>query len=184
LSNDFVVLTISRLEPNKRPFDFLKIATLVKEREKSVRFIWAGDGTLRQSVLKVVKEKGLEYVEFVGKVSNSQKEELLRKARVYISTSESEGFSLTVGEAFLRGLPVIVYDLPIYKEVYDDYPITVKRFDLNEFANKILEVLEHPERFQERVEKAKRFVQNNYSVKAIGERATRAISAILDVKNA
>jgi len=50
-----------------------------------------------------------------------------------------------LGEAFLAELPVVVYDLPVYNEIYDDFPLKVKMFDVNEFSEKVSLALDKPD---------------------------------------
>jgi len=176
------VISVSRLEPSKRPYDFLAVAQRVCQKRGPVEFIWVGDGTIKMKVVEAAKKMGLETVKFVGKLSEEAKDQLMRQSDVYVSTSESEGFALTIGEAFLAQLPVVVYDLPIYSEVYDDFPLKAKRFDVDEFSDKVVVALDRPDWLQARVTQAKRFVEQNYSYLSVGLRATKALNEILGLR--
>lgn len=174
-----LVLTIARLEPSKRPFDFIEIAKKVTKQLPDVRFMWIGEGTMRQKVNSALSGLDTGRVSFVGYLPEDEKNRLLGMSDVYISTSESEGFALTPGEAFLRGVPVVVYDLPVYSEVYDDFPLKVKPFDTDEFANKVLVALSKPKWLMEKVELAKKYVRENYSYRGVGLKAMKALLEIL-----
>lgn len=173
------VISVSRLEPSKRPYDFLAVAQRVCAKRGPVEFVWVGDGTMRIKVVEEAKKMGLDMVRFVGRLSEDEKNLLLRQSDVYVSTSESEGFALTLGEAFLAELPVVVYDLPVYKEIYDDFPLKVRMFDVDEFSEKVSLALDKPEWLRTRVTQAKRFVEQNYTYQSVGRRATQALNEIL-----
>lgn len=169
------MITVSRLEPSKRPQDFLDIAERVAHALGPVEFVWVGEGNLRKGIVEEAKDRSLSHVSFPGRLDDNSKDRLFRSSDVYISTSESEGFALTVGEAFLRGLPCVVYDLPVYSEVYDDFVLKVRRYDTVQFAETVVRVLRNPEEYAQLVQKAAHFVRENYSYKAVGSRATSAL---------
>jgi len=176
------VISVSRLEPSKRPYDFLGVAQKVCEKKGPVEFVWVGDGTLRVKVVEAAKAMGLSTVRFVGALPEDEKSRLMRQSDVYVSTSESEGFALTLGEAFLLGLPVVVYDLPIYSEVYDDFPLKAKMFDVDDFSDKVNIALDRPGWLAAKVAEAKRFVEQNYSYLGVGLRTTKALEEILRLR--
>jgi glycosyltransferase involved in cell wall biosynthesis len=175
------VLTVSRLEPSKRPFDFLKVAEVVSSKISDVEFVWVGDGTMRQRILTLLDQTNTKNVRFVGRLAEKDKELIMCSSDVYVSTSESEGFALTPGEAILKGLPVVVYDLPVYAEIYKDFLLKVKPFDTQEFASKVIVALEKPEWLIKKIEEAKLFIRKNYSYDSVGSRATEALKMILGI---
>ncbi|MEM3711538.1 MAG: glycosyltransferase [Thermoprotei archaeon] len=173
------VIMVARVEPSKRPYDFLAVAKKVCSKKGAIEFVWVGDGTMRIKMLEAVKSTGLDTVKFVGKLSEDEKIRLMRQSDAYISTSESEGFALTPGEAFLVGLPVVVYDLPVYTEVYDGFPLKARMFDVDDFSEKVILALDRPDWLLRKVAQAKRFVEENYSYSSVGLRATNALREIL-----
>ena len=54
---------------------------------------------------------------YTGRASESELAEILDQSTALISPSRGEGYGLPVVEAALRGLPVLVSDIPIYHEV-------------------------------------------------------------------
>lgn len=82
---------------------------------KKAFFVLVGDG----SGLKALKQKYVEAknILFVGKQTNV--EQWLRAADVFVSSSESEGLPNAVIEAMAMGVPVVLSDIPQHKEIID-----------------------------------------------------------------
>jgi glycosyltransferase involved in cell wall biosynthesis len=101
------IITVCRLVPVKRIDLFLEAVRVIKDTIPGVAAIVVGDGPLLGSLIDLAKELGVdENVSFVGHQNNV--EEWLRKAKVFVLTSDSEGLSLSMMEAMMCGLPAVV----------------------------------------------------------------------------
>ena len=79
----------------KYTFDTLKFHILI-----------AGDGSLREQMIKKVKEKKLDqHISFIGNIQNIP--EFLSMLDIYIQPSITEGYPLSVLEAMAAKLPII-----------------------------------------------------------------------------
>ncbi len=72
----------------------------------------AGSGPL----LLELKKRASKNVEFLGQVSDEQREELFAEAKAFIVASEDEDFGITQIEAMAAGTPVIAINSGGYKE--------------------------------------------------------------------
>ena len=105
-----IVLTVRRLVPEKRVKDVI-LAVMHMPKELDVRFVIGGDGPERDSLVKMVKDNGLEdQVTFIGFVDNSNLPFIYAAADSYVLSSEQEGLSLSMLEAMSSGLVVISTD--------------------------------------------------------------------------
>ena len=108
------IILVARLVRIKRIDLFLHAVQKVREEIPAVRAAIVGDGPLREPLEELSSRLGLERtIDFVGQQENV--ENWLRRARVFVLTSESEGLSLALIEAMLCGLPSVVSrvgDLP------------------------------------------------------------------------
>jgi glycosyltransferase involved in cell wall biosynthesis len=96
---------------------------------------------------------------FYPKVTDEELIELYNKAKALISPSLKEGFGLPPLEALACGTPVILSDIPVYKEIYGDIGIF---FELNNdesflFALEKLKNLNKEEFEEKRKEFIKKF---------------------------
>lgn len=64
-------------------------------------------------------------VRFLGYVDEPRKWSLLSGAQALLLPSFLEGFGLPVGEAIKLGTPVVVSDIPVFRELFGDIPVYV-----------------------------------------------------------
>ena len=76
------------------------------------KFTIYGDGPLRESLEKAIKEKELENVINLPGFSKNIIEDI-KKAGIYISSSDFEGISNAMLEAMAMGIPTVCTDCPI-----------------------------------------------------------------------
>lgn len=89
----------------------------------------AGDGKERRRFERMAKELGIEErVEFMGMVSQAWT--LLPQYDILVLPSRSEGFPLALLEAAVYGKKVVVSDLPIVKECFNNH-VDVEMFQLS-----------------------------------------------------
>lgn len=103
--NDFAVISVGRLEPNKNTETLIKAMSVLKN--ENVKLIVCGDGEQRGYLEKLSERLGTEKsVTFLGTVSNLQ--EIYRAVDALASSSYREGLSRTVMEAMASGLPCVI----------------------------------------------------------------------------
>lgn len=89
-------------------------------------YIIAGDGAYKQYLKEYVKAKDLSSkVVFLEKINNERLVTLYQEATALVYPSLIEGFGIPPIEAMATGTPVIVSDIEVFRENYDDAPIYV-----------------------------------------------------------
>lgn len=77
-------------------------------------------------------------VRFVTGASNEEVYRILSESELLVSPSLYEGFGLPPLEAMYLGANVILSDIPVYKEIYADFPVTYFRCgDADDLSKKI-----------------------------------------------
>lgn len=101
-----------------------------------------GEGPHRAQLMQEMLEKDLDAsVDFVGGVSESQKNKLLKQSRVGLSLSFEEGWGLSVTEFLAAGLPVVAYELPVFRELFNEIIQFVPTGVPAKAAERIIEIL-------------------------------------------
>ena len=132
------------------------------QHDNEWKLVIAGDGELREEIIDLVWQYGLqERVVFTG--MTNQVEKYYLNSSVYLMHSKWEGWGLVVIEAFELGLPVIAYDIvPMDVLITNGYDgIIVEKFDAGKYAAAMLE-LAHNDALRKKmgkraVETAKKF---------------------------
>lgn len=131
----------------KRQDILIKCIGLLVNKYPDVRlyFVGGGDATSHE---KLVNDLGLDkYISFLGVQSHEKLPELLNKCEIFAFPTESESFGMVAIEAMGCGLPVVVADVPPFREYIKDgvngllVPLTP-----NGFANAISQMLSDEEK--------------------------------------
>jgi glycosyltransferase involved in cell wall biosynthesis len=116
---DPVAITVARLSPEKDLHTLLRAMHLAVQEVPELRLIIVGDGPQRADLEKMCAALGLEsQVQFLGERHDVH--DLLGRAGFVVSSSMSEGISLTLLEAMAVGLPVVATAAGGTPEIIED----------------------------------------------------------------
>ncbi len=135
---------MARLSATKGIFYLPKIWEEVSRKIKKVKLLIIGTG-LQKDMAKLnylISEANLNgRIEMVGFKDEAVKYALMKSSKIFIFPSYEEGFAISILEAIACKLPVIAWDLPVYKSVYKDTIITVPKGNVARFVKEILNLL-------------------------------------------
>jgi glycosyltransferase involved in cell wall biosynthesis len=104
------LLAASRLDAGvKRPWDYILIARQLQKSGVPLHFRILGSGTEADAMRRVVREEGLP-VEMPGALSRAGVLREMAESDIFLSTSETEAFGLSVAEAMGAGCAVVAAD--------------------------------------------------------------------------
>jgi glycosyltransferase involved in cell wall biosynthesis len=112
------------------------------------RIMLCGSGLLEDEFKDFIDREGLNtYVHFAGYVRNEELPDYLTAADVYVSSSLSDGTSLSLLEAQACGLPVVVSDVAANQEWVTDgvNGFIVPMRDSHKLSEKVIELLRDTE---------------------------------------
>ncbi|MFZ2484924.1 MAG: glycosyltransferase [Minisyncoccia bacterium] len=139
----FILLTVSRLAPEKNIGLALRALALVRARFPDTGLVIVGSGPEEGKLKALARELKLEGgVEFAGWQDNLAS--FYKTANAFMQTSFFEGYGLALVEAGLSGLPVITTPVGIATELEnekDAYIYPANRPDL--FANGVIDLIEN-----------------------------------------
>lgn len=116
----FALITVGRLEPEKRIEDILAALKLVVQHYPTVGLFVIGSGSERRRLEKMARTLGLtDRVIFLG--SRPDARGLMANAQAFIQASAYEGYGRTLIEAALAKVPIITTDVGIVGEVFKGY---------------------------------------------------------------
>lgn len=117
---NFALITVGRLEPEKRIEDILAALKLVAAHYAMIGLFIVGEGSERGKIERMADELGLaDSVVFLGERADARA--LMASAQAYIQASAYEGYSRTLVEAALAKVPIITTDVGIVGEVFKGY---------------------------------------------------------------
>jgi len=140
-----IILWNARISPEKNLEMALKVLKRILKERKDVILLIKGRAADRNYMVKIrslKKKLGLEHnVMFDHRWVPSMNKIAMyyRASDIYIHTSITEAFGLAVAEAMACGIPVVAYRRSAVPEVVGDAGYLVN--DVEEFAEKVLEVL-------------------------------------------
>ena len=97
------------------------------------------DGSIKNEITEISN------IEFTGKISDDKLKELYACSKLLIQPSLYEGFGMPPMEALSCGTNVVISDIPVFKEIYKDFPVTYFECENPQnLADKIIEALQKP----------------------------------------
>ena len=112
------VLFVGRHEPRKGLLDLLKAHRILRRSGDGSRLLIVGSGPQEREARRYVATRGLNGVEFLGRVSDAEKAQLYKTADVYVSPATGgESFGIVLLEAMAAGTAIVCSDIHGYKGV-------------------------------------------------------------------
>jgi glycosyltransferase involved in cell wall biosynthesis len=141
---------VGRFHPSKGLDDIIEAWALVRERAPNAKLtlIGTGDPAYNEHLREKVRANGLEdRVAFAGQVTDEEKAAILGSSRAFVSGTREEGFGIAPAEAMAIGTPCVMYDLPVFDDVFPGGRMKVPVGDIPAFADAIVRVLTDDELF-------------------------------------
>ena len=173
---------LGRFHQQKGIFDLIKIWKLVCNKKPNAKLCIIGSGptSFVEKVMATIKENNLSNnMVLVGPKTGDEKFLLLKSSKVFLCPSYYESFAIVIAEAMACGLPVVAYDLPIYKDIYGENISEVPLGDLNRFADAVMHFLNDDELRRTFGLEGQNFVQR-YDWDEIAEKEYQLMVGVLD----
>ena len=149
-----VIVNVGRLEKQKGQWHLLKIFKLLLENGEDLNLVILGDGKLRNYLLNLSKDLGLQdRVFFLGFQRNPYK--FIKRSKVFVFTSLWEGFGNALVEAIALGIPFVASDIHVgYKEVINSGGFFANLNNYDDFVRKIRKLLKDGKLYKKLSEEA------------------------------
>ncbi|MFO1023023.1 MAG: glycosyltransferase family 4 protein [Planctomycetales bacterium] len=116
--DEIVIGKVARLFELKGHDDVIAAAKVIASKNPKVRFLFVGDGILRDTLKEQIRAAGLEgrFV-FTGLVPSQKVPELIGAMDIVVHTSLREGLARVLPQGLISGKPVVSYDVDGAREV-------------------------------------------------------------------
>ena len=167
------IISVGRLEKEKDFLTLIDVFEKVHEKINDVTLTIVGEGSQRELLEKKIAEKSLEeYVKLPGRVTADEVENYLLNSSVFVLTSLCESFSLVLCEAMEKGIPCVSFNIDVGpKEIIQngENGFLIDNRDIDSMANKVIELLENRDEWEEISNKSKEYVNKYYSQNVVKE---------------
>lgn len=155
------LVTVGRLSKQKDQETLLRALALIKY---PWRLSIIGEGPEDVPLRRLASSLGiLPRVDFLGTIPDART--FLREADLFCFPSRWEGQGLALLEAAACAVPIVVSDLPVFHEAFDEGMVTyASPRDASAWARAIQDVLTHPAEALARAARAQAVVQERYSL--------------------
>lgn len=152
-----------RFHPQKGVLELISIWEKVCKKKPDAKLVMIGDGPLYQKVQDLINEKKLRSnVILTGYLFDGDlKYGFFSKSKLVIHPALYDSGGMAAYEAMAFGMPAIGFDLLAYNSYYPKGMVKVKKFNLNMFANQILDLLSDSSKYREVSNNAFNFIKSS-----------------------
>ena len=155
---------VGRLAEPKRPEMVIDVISgFEKSIKEKIRFSIIGDGTKRNYLENLAKEKNVDVV-FTGNLEHSEVMKELAKNDIFVFISAWEGFPYTILEAMSVGLPVIASDVGGISEIVDNTVGRLVKNETSQISSALLELIDGRELREKLGDNGRRLVGSKFSL--------------------
>jgi glycosyltransferase involved in cell wall biosynthesis len=147
LRKESYVIAVGTIEPRKN-YGYLtkNWEHLLQNHNEKVKLYIVGSKGWKTSSLTRKLRSGVKDVVWLEKVCDSSLHKLYSEAMAFISASKGEGFNLPVREALSFGLPVVLSDIDVHRELYNDVGVFFNLNSLESLNNALNMAIDMPSR--------------------------------------
>jgi len=171
----YKILLCSRMARDKGIFELLEVVPNVIKQYPQTKFVFMGDGPCLDELKKKANNMGIdENVVFTGYQTGKDKIEWYKKSHLFVfPTYHGEGFPNVALEAMAAGLPIITTMNAglkrTIKQGENGYFLSSMPSDHDEIAEKIIGMLDNPNKMKEISERNLKDAEEKYDVEAVSE---------------
>ncbi len=141
-SKTYDAVYVGRLHSQKGFPDLLQVWKMVVEKLPNAKLEVIGEDINARDFMLFVKKNKLEQnIQFLGFLGGAQKYSYIKSSKVLILPSYYESFGIVALEAMACAVPVVAYDLPVFREIYTKGMVRAPIGDINCMARNTIELI-------------------------------------------
>lgn len=166
------IICVGRIEPRKNQEVLIKALPILLQKIKNLELIFIGKfswKSYKNYIFSIIENFSLEkYIKFIGELPWSEMYNLLSSSDLVCVPSKYETFGYTFIEALASGVPVIASDIPVFREIAkEEICLFVDPINYEDWAKKIIFLYENKDLGKRIAQKAKLFVEREFSKEKI-----------------
>ena len=110
IRSDYIIGNISRLDEQKNPLEFFKIAQSIIYNNLNTRFVWIGNGVLYKVIKNFIEDNNMDDKCLLIPY-NEQTEQLIKRFDLFLCTSLYEGYPYVLLDACVNEIPIVCSDV-------------------------------------------------------------------------
>lgn len=165
--HDKIIGAVCRLDPIKNLEFLIRSMKSITKTLPNCKLLIVGDGASKENLEALTKEIDIEKnVKFIGRCNEVEK--ILPMIDIYVSTSLSEGTSMTILEAMSCGIPIIASKVGGNIRLVDSangilFPLN----DEGAFVNGVIELFNQPDTLISMGKNSRKRIENNFSIEHV-----------------
>jgi glycosyltransferase involved in cell wall biosynthesis len=177
----FLMIHYGRISKKKGIEYVIKVLPKLLKVRKDILYIIVGgdDEDYKKEIVKIAKEKNVfSNILFTGLVTQSEGLSALRASDLFILTSLSENFGMSIVESMLCGTPTIISNnVGISDEVVkNNAGIVVDLLNDEQLYESIFKIISDSNFTNKLIHSGKLFAQNNYSIDVLSNKLSNLFS--------
>jgi len=169
--NNKIILWCGNLGKHKRPELFIQLAC--EMQHSGYRFVMVGGHTDTTYVKRLFEQKPQNLL-FTGQVTFEESLTYFDNASLLINTSVSEGFSNTYIQAWLRGIPTMVFGADP-NNVIQDNQLGYNVSSIEEAQKFILALLSDKEKYTDYWARVRQYARENHSIQKMTDNFLKSL---------
>jgi|TARA_B110000438_G_scaffold193533_1_gene185116 glycosyltransferase involved in cell wall biosynthesis len=168
VENDEYIYNVGRIDPKKGLEILLESFAKIKKNHDKLFLVITGTGIKKyvDEIKQLAKKLEInDYVKFTGFISEEEKIELFKSAKIHVVTSHSDVHTTTAIESMACGTPVVISKASDFPEI-DEYEagITVD-LDSNSVCNAVEKLLNDDEKLEEYSKNTGKLINDKFLLK-------------------
>lgn len=163
---------LARLSYSKGILDLAEIWKKVCAEipEAKLAVIGGGSEETKSFLEKKISDYKLKNnIDILGFLGDNEAHSILKSGKVFLFPSHEEGWGIAIAEAMACGLPVVSWNLPVFKEVFEDLTSQIKEDNIESFSKRVMDLLKNEGERNKTGESGKEFIRR-YSWDSIAEK--------------
>jgi len=177
---------ISRLVPHKGAHYLIAAWEKIKQTKPELiadyKLAIVGDSAFTDYYVSGLKKFAAKdpSIVFTGWAQGKVLDTIFQETALLVHPSENEGLPLTVLTGMAASVPVLVSDIAEHLELIDDKNFLFANTDVNDLADKIINILENPMMANAKAKQNQKIAHEVYSWEKIGERTEKLYTDLIE----